>query len=63
MHAGRKVSLLHYRFNSDCNVWEELEPIDTNLNYDFDYQQLVHLPREHVVLKVSAASSHEGECS
>ena len=47
------MTLEHYRYNTDCDVWEELEPIDQNLSYDFDYQQVTHLPREHLVLPVS----------
>ena len=45
--------LEHYRYNTDCDVWEELEPLDQNLNYDFNYQQNIHLPQERVVLPVS----------
>ncbi len=32
---------------------EELEPIDQNLNYDFNFQQITLLPKEHLVLQVS----------
>jgi len=28
----------HFRKNEKCDVTEELEPIDTNMQYDFDYQ-------------------------
>ena len=35
---------------------EELEPIDRNLQYDFNYQQINHLTREATVLPVSTGS-------
>ena len=35
-------------------MYEELEPIDRNLQYDFNYQQINHLTREVTVLPVSA---------
>ena len=38
--------------NPECGVLEELPPIDVNLQYDFDYQQTVHLPAERLVLPV-----------
>ena len=34
-------------------MYEELEPIDENLKYDFDYQQFTHLRREVLVKPVS----------
>jgi len=49
--------LQHYRFNTDCGVWEELEPIAQNLNYDFNYQQYVFLPEEHILLPVSVVQT------
>ena len=54
--TGHGLTVQHYRYNSDCNVLEELEPIDKNLNYDFDYQQINHLPREVTILPVSECS-------
>ena len=50
---GHGLTLEHYRVNEECGVLEELEPIEQNLNYDFNFQQYTHLPREHVVLPVS----------
>ncbi len=35
---------------------KELEPIDQNLNYDFNFQQFTLQPREHLVLPVSIAN-------
>ena len=35
-------------------MYEELEPIDENLKYDFDYQQVTHLRREVLVKPVSS---------
>ncbi len=37
----------------ECNVLEELEPIDFNLNYDFNFQQFTQLQKPHLVLPVS----------
>lgn len=51
--SGHGLTLQHLRYNFDCDVYEELEPIDRNLQYDFDYQQIVHLPREKIILPVS----------
>jgi hypothetical protein len=38
--AGRGLNLQHLRYNSECGVYEELEPIERNLRYDFNYQQI-----------------------
>ena len=37
-------------------VLEELEPIDENRKYDFNYQQITHLLREVKILPVSDES-------
>ena len=50
---GRGLTFQHFRVNEECGVLEELEPIDQNLNYDFNFQQYNHLTRDHVVLPVS----------
>ena len=50
------MNLQHLRYNSECDVYEELQPIDRNLQYDFNYQQINHLTREVTVLPVSACS-------
>ena len=50
--TGRALELQHLRWNTDCNVWEELPPIVFNPNYDFDYQQFLYLPREVTILPV-----------
>ena len=42
----------HFRKNSECDVFEELEPIDKNLKYDFNYQQFNHLQREVIIKPV-----------
>ena len=34
-------------------MYEELEPIDNNLKYDFDYQQFTHLKHEVLIKPVS----------
>lgn len=53
MHTGQRVVLEHYRPNLETNEIVELEPIDINPSYDFNFQQFNHLPREHIVLPVS----------
>ena len=58
--AGRGLTLQHFRMNSECGALEELEPIDQNLNYDFNFQQFTHLPKEHVVLPVSTQRGCSG---
>ena len=52
-HAGHGLTLQHIRYNTDCDVYEELEPIDRNLQYDFNFQQINHLRREIVIMPVS----------
>lgn len=52
-HLGRGLTLQHFRYNTECGVLEELEPIDQNLRYDFNYQQTTILPKERLVLPVS----------
>ena len=54
--VGHGLTLQHLRYNSECDVYEELEPIDRNLQYDFNYQQINHLTREVTVLPVSIGS-------
>ena len=43
----------HLRNTEECNGLEELEPIDRNLQYDFNYQQMNVLPRTARLLPVS----------
>ena len=35
---GRALTVRHFRKTSQCKAVEELEPIDENLSYDFDFQ-------------------------
>ena len=42
-----------FRQNNDCDVLEELQPIDENRRYDFNFQQITHLPKEIKILPVS----------
>ena len=51
--SGNGLTLQHIRYNSECDVYEELEPIERNLGYDFNFQQINHLPREVIVKPVS----------
>ena len=38
LKTGYGLNVQHFRKNEECGVIEELEPIDTNMQYDFDYQ-------------------------
>lgn len=44
--AGVGLVVHHIRRSETCgdNGWEQLKPIDQNLQYDFNFQQTVHLP-------------------
>ena len=57
-YSGHGLTLQHLRYNSECDVYEELEPIDRNLQYDFNYQQINQLTREVTVLPVRAWNIH-----
>ena len=57
--SGHGLVLQHFRYNSDCDVYEELEPIDKNLQYDFNFQQATHLRREVTILPVSQNIYHQ----
>ena len=50
--VGVGLNLQHLRYNYECDVYEELEPIDKNLQYDFNYQQINHLTREVIIMPV-----------
>ena len=52
-YAGHGLVVRHFRLNEECGVLEELEPIDENRKYDFNYQQATLLPREVQILPVS----------
>ena len=51
--SGYGMTLQHIRYNSECGVYEELEPIDNNMKYDFDYQQFTHLRHEVLIKPVN----------
>ena len=53
LNAGHGLIVRQHRQNENCSVLEELEPIDENRRYDFNYQQINHLPREVKILPVS----------
>lgn len=53
MHAGHGLVVRHFRENEECGALEELPPIDENRQYDFNFQQVTHLPREVKILPVS----------
>ena len=49
--VGHGVVVRHFRKN-ECGL-QELEPIDENKRYDFNYQQVTLLPKPVKVLPVS----------
>ena len=52
MFLGTKVELLHLRRTEQCRDGEqieELKPIDKNLQYDFNFQQTIHI--DEVIVK------------
>ncbi len=55
------LTVHHIRRNETCgdNGWEELEPIDQNLQYDFNFQQTVHLPE---LINVKPVSQNTDAC-
>ena len=53
MHIGHGLLVQHFRENEHCGVLEELEPIDQNRRYDFNYQQFTYLNKEVQILPVS----------
>lgn len=44
--AGKTVELRHFRETEECGGTQELEPIEQNLNYDVDYQQVNLFPKQ-----------------
>ena len=50
--TGHGLVVRHYRQNNNCSVLEELQPIAENRRYDFNFQQIDHLPREVKILPV-----------
>ena len=49
---GTKIELLHLRRTEQCRDGEqieELKPIDKNLQYDFNFQQTIHI--DEVIVK------------
>ncbi len=38
LFPGQGIVLQHFRKNEECDVVEELQPIEANLKYDFNYQ-------------------------
>ena len=54
VHIGNGLTLQLIRRNEQCNVSEALDPVDINLQYDFNYQQFTFLPKEVRVLPVSS---------
>ncbi len=53
LSSGNGLTFQHFRMNDECGVLEELEPIEQNLNYDFNFQQYNHLAKERLILPVS----------
>lgn len=50
---GHGLVVRHLRETTGCGGLEELQPIDENRKYDFNYQQVNILPRTVEVLPVS----------
>ena len=48
--VGVGITLRHMRWNSTCGTYQELPPIDQNLQYDFNFQQFTMLPYSVTVL-------------
>ncbi|KAL5491375.1 hypothetical protein EMCRGX_G016654 [Ephydatia muelleri] len=48
--AGVGITLRHMRWNKTCGAYQELPPIDQNLQYDFNFQQFTTLPYSVTVL-------------
>lgn len=57
MSSGHGLLVQHFRENAECGVLEELEPIDENERYDFNYQQFTYLNKEVKILPVSILNS------
>ena len=55
--SGHGLTVQHIRYNSDCDVYEELEPLDKNLQYDFNFQQINHLRHEVIIKPVRFSPS------
>ena len=51
--TGHGLVVSQLRENDQCGLLEELQPIDENRQYDFNFQQFSILPREVKVLPVS----------
>ena len=52
MFLGTKIELLHLRRSEQCRDGEQIEglkPIDKNLQYDFNFQQTIHI--DEVIVK------------
>ena len=56
--TGTGITLRHMRWNSTCGAYQELPPIDQNLQYDFNFQQITTLPYSVTVLPVSSGFLH-----
>lgn len=55
--AGHGLVVDHYR-ETECGLMEQMEPIDENRRYDFNYQQFNILPKTVKVLPVSRIIIH-----
>ena len=51
--SGHGLALEHYR-TAECGVLEEVEPVERNLFYDFNFQQQNTLPRQTKIFPVSS---------
>ena len=54
---GRGLTLRLIRDSPECDGLEQLKPIDQNLQYDFNFQQFVVLPKEVTVYPVRSLAT------
>lgn len=52
-YIGRGVALRVIRNSEQCGGFEEVQPVDQNLQYDFNFQQFTILPNEVTIYPVS----------
>lgn len=52
LFTGYGLVFEHYRMTDECGGLEQLQPIDQNLQYDFNFQQTTVLPTPITVLPV-----------
>ena len=51
--TGLELSVLRENSSLGNNCFDETQIVERNLNYDFNFQQFVYLPREVSIMPVS----------